>query len=946
MDTPKGIEVKLGPPDKDIFDEIFGPDEERELAKQRMLKELEERKKANAEERKKTRAHKSYTLKAPSQKHPSSDTPNRSAREDNSDKLSQVPSNADRSETTKAEKSATVDASAKPQPPQEMPRKDVSKTKQEERGVSVKKHADSKPILPKLSFLEHPPESVFIGRKRSVYERWGEEGGLFIGLIAEEHEPRKKVLLDSLNPHVIFVCGARGSGKSYVLGVIAEELALKNKNVASVVVDPIGVFWSMRFPNREPKEVEKLKKWGMQPKGLSNLTVLIPKGKEKDTPKGTYDSTYAIKPSLLETQDWCYTFGIERFSPTGLLLEKALYKVRHGYRTTSGEKIEGKQDYSLDDLIFCLENDAELNSRERGYKPDSIRALASRLEAAKSWGVFDKRGTPLTEICREGRLTVIDTSFLDDNVTALVIGILARRILAARKISTRKEAAKRLETDVEEALELEIPPTWLFIDEAHTLIPSGNVKTAATDALIEYVKQGRRPGCSVVFATQQPSAIDTKVLSQLDIIMVHKLVFSDDIKAVFKRIPTIVPSKFRSSTFVKTLPVGVALVGDRREETSRAFVLEVRPRMSQHEGREAETVEQRRKMPRRQVMRLLLALLWSRLERFGKLAFTEVEEELKRLNRKYEQNIVLEEVLKELEGQGAKLDKEAKMLTVEVLEEEQAAEPEEERAVPKTRQEGEISEPEKQPEVRLKAMVLRYSKTDALKRFNALRKKRFLGLFGEEEIIDRIELKYLPVFKVNFLFYGKRNTYREGRLYINAITGEFIHLKQNKLVESSGLSRIYPLTKQDLVVLNFVGKNGATVQSIAKHANVEEKQVKTSLKRLITKKLVVVEKKGEQEHYRLAPEIDLPPHPFHEMLTSIELLPLTDQDVVMRMPERYTKKMVSELLAKIWGRMHVTNIEELYLPVYEACLKTAVGKKRYLYLDAVTLTEIKVRSQN
>jgi len=39
----------------------------------------------------------------------------------------------------------------------------------------------------------------------------------------------KDIYMDSLNPHVVFVCGARGSGKSYVLGVIAEELAIEKQ---------------------------------------------------------------------------------------------------------------------------------------------------------------------------------------------------------------------------------------------------------------------------------------------------------------------------------------------------------------------------------------------------------------------------------------------------------------------------------------------------------------------------------------------------------------------------------------------------------------------------------------------------------------------------------------------------------------------------------------------
>jgi DNA helicase HerA-like ATPase len=420
----------------------------------------------------------------------------------------------------------------------------------QEEGISAKKTGASddggapkttRPLTPTasdvaLKFLEDDAKHIaFIGRKKSVFKQYGDTAALFVGRVEEPSDPQseKHIYLDSLNPHVVFVCGARGSGKSYVLGVIAEELALKNKDVGAIVVDPIGVFWSMRFPNKEEKEVQSLGSWGIMPQGLDNLKVFIPRGIAASVPKSTFDGTFAIQPSLLTVEDWCLTFNIERFSPTGLLMEKALTKVRDGFTDTDEKKIKPKGSaYGLDDMVYCLEKDNELNSRDRGYKQDSIRALVSRFEAAKNWGIFDQKGTPLGELSRQNQLTILDTSFLEDNVTALVIGVLARRILAARKLSARKEAAKRLKTvSMDELLELDIPPTWLFIDEAHTLIPSGNVSTPATSALVEYVKQGRRPGCSLVFATQQPSAIDSRVLSQLDVLIAHKLVFDDDIKA-------------------------------------------------------------------------------------------------------------------------------------------------------------------------------------------------------------------------------------------------------------------------------------------------------------------------------------------------------------------------------------------------------------------------------
>ncbi|MEK6821477.1 MAG: hypothetical protein AABY11_03715, partial [archaeon] len=144
--------------------------------------------------------------------------------------------------------------------------------------------------LMKLELLEDPKEkAVFIGRKKSVLQKSGMSGALYLGRVEDDEKyANHKLYLDSLNPHVVFVCGARGSGKSYVLGVVAEELALQNPDVGVVVVDPVGVFWSMRFPNKEEKEVKELPQFDLLPQGLDNLRVFIPEGMKKETPPSTY----------------------------------------------------------------------------------------------------------------------------------------------------------------------------------------------------------------------------------------------------------------------------------------------------------------------------------------------------------------------------------------------------------------------------------------------------------------------------------------------------------------------------------------------------------------------------------------------------------------------------------------------------------------------------------
>ena len=148
------------------------------------------------------------------------------------------------------------------------------------------------------------------------------------------------------------------------------------------------------------------------PKGLDNVKLFIPVVMKNSVPKSTYDAVFSIQPALLTAEDWCLTFGIDRFSPTGLLMEKGISKVKTGYVTIEGKPIRGKQNtFSLEDLIQCFDTDSELNDKDRGYKSDSIRALASRFDAAKHWGIFDEKGTPLSQLSKAGQMTILDTSF-------------------------------------------------------------------------------------------------------------------------------------------------------------------------------------------------------------------------------------------------------------------------------------------------------------------------------------------------------------------------------------------------------------------------------------------------------------------------------------------------------------------------------------------------------
>ncbi|MFW9889487.1 MAG: hypothetical protein ACFFER_14970, partial [Candidatus Thorarchaeota archaeon] len=89
---------------------------------------------------------------------------------------------------------------------------------------------------------------------------------------------------------------------------------------------------------------------------------------------------------------------------------------------------------------------------------------------------------------------------------------------------------------------------------------------------------------SLVLCTQQPSAVSDEAISQADIILSHSLSHDNDIKALIQRAPAVMPDKFRDKVFISSLPRGVGIVFDQSTENKRGFMIQLRPRVSQHGG--------------------------------------------------------------------------------------------------------------------------------------------------------------------------------------------------------------------------------------------------------------------------------------------------------------------------------------------------------------------------
>lgn len=176
-----------------------------------------------------------------------------------------------------------------------------------------------------------------------------------------------KLYLDLDGPHAVLIVGKRGYGKSYTLGVLAEDLARAN-HVAPVIVDPMGVFDT------------------------------IDGDSDGDPVPATVIDHPSVVPTTLDPRSWCSLLSLSPESGAGSLVWQA-----------AGEA------------------DTVENMREHVSGADAPRtekrAAINHLDLADSWNVFDPDGLDANALASSD-VTVVDVSGMDTApMNAVVRGV-------------------------------------------------------------------------------------------------------------------------------------------------------------------------------------------------------------------------------------------------------------------------------------------------------------------------------------------------------------------------------------------------------------------------------------------------------------------------------------------------------------------------------------------
>jgi DNA helicase HerA-like ATPase len=407
---------------------------------------------------------------------------------------------------------------------------------------------------------------------------------------------------------VVGIFGQRGSGKSFTLGALLEGLGATDQtagigqNIGDrgvLVLDTLNIYQYGTIPVSKIADAELRKEsaraaavFGVKETEI-RLDISYPAGYKEDFYPLSYES-FALSTANILPDDYGHIFELDIYKdPMGQLLLAAFDAIKDSGYTAGGRFVGGSPNSGLTQLVECLENDPTISAN---FGQTTVRALVARLRTLLRNPLFSDVGTPLNALVRAGRVRVLLLGQLAPSVRSVVAALIVRQLFDQRAKAAEANKALRLNSQLtleEQAAAKRItenmaPRTVLCIDEAQGYAPPTKDRPS-TGVLIQFVKEGRNHGLSLVITSQQPSSIHPELLSQLDCAVSHRLTVASDVEAVLRNAKGRSPENISSGAqeldergLIRELRTGQAWVS--HIDAERSFVLEVRPRVTAHGG--------------------------------------------------------------------------------------------------------------------------------------------------------------------------------------------------------------------------------------------------------------------------------------------------------------------------------------------------------------------------
>jgi len=361
----------------------------------------------------------------------------------------------------------------------------------------------------------------------------GADNGLHIGRLLGGEEIPVILGAQQVLPRHILIVGTTGSGKSYLRGVLAEEIHMLG--IPQVNIDVHGEMVSC-------VSSKQLQGYGRNVIPGEDLTVKISSLTESEI--------LEMIPNLTENQEE--------------IVRRAFLALKRR------QKAEGL-DFELEELISEIK---AVGSRLGGKSSEATKKSSvtvdlavARTEALAYERILGK-GINWAEALRSGALINIDCRRLSLTEMRIVVGAVARELLTLR-------------------MRRKIPPLVFSLDEAHLFLPPLREEdTPSARVVRELIRFGRHYSICMILITQSPLDIDRKTIRQTNTRFIFAIdeeqlgalqgVFADAPEDIIRRLPK--------------MEQGTCLLTGSLETVRHAVSIRVRERYTPHGGETPDVV--------------------------------------------------------------------------------------------------------------------------------------------------------------------------------------------------------------------------------------------------------------------------------------------------------------------------------------------------------------------
>lgn len=380
----------------------------------------------------------------------------------------------------------------------------------------------------KLRIPFEPGSEVFIAEDdfiSQVIKLDDADSGAYVGKLDGKDIKISLDLKKLLTKHVAILAKS-GSGKSYTVGVLLEEIM--EKGVPLLIIDPHGEYSSMSKLNDNEREVRDMAYFDIKPKKF-----LV--NEYGDTTVNPH-----VKPLRISN----------KLSAKELveMLPVKLSASQMGVLYSATQSMKDACDF--ESVLYALQAE-ESNAKWN---------VMSVIEQLRDIGLFSNVPTQYHELVKSGGCSIINFRGISPDIQDIIVFKLCKDLFELRKQN-------------------KVPPFFMVVEEAHNYCPERSFGEKKSSKILRTIaSEGRKFGLGLCVVSQRPARVDKSVISQCSTQVIMKVTNPNDLKAISASVEGITSTTERE---IQDLSIGTSLITG---VTDVPLFVRVRPRKSLHGG--------------------------------------------------------------------------------------------------------------------------------------------------------------------------------------------------------------------------------------------------------------------------------------------------------------------------------------------------------------------------